>query len=187
MQSRLIRHLISDFDFRLSVTHLCWGLWGCAFCPLGAFQAVRALMIVGLVLGVLGAVISFFSLTCLTMTSMEDSTKAKMSLTAGVMFITAGTVRNIEHSQHIKRQVHLWDVADVNTSLTSCLHLSIPFSQVCVALQELLSTPTRLWPLSGRPRTPTMEEDTEEACRKGWAWEWEWGWVEEWEECPRRI
>ncbi|XP_041805837.1 claudin-18 [Chelmon rostratus] len=56
----------------------------------GAFQAVRALMIVGLVLGVLGAVISFFSLTCLTMTSMEDSTKAKMSLTAGVMFITAG-------------------------------------------------------------------------------------------------
>nr|XP_046265347.1 claudin-18 [Scatophagus argus] len=56
----------------------------------GAFQAVRALMIVGVVLSVLGAVISVFSLTCLTMTSMEDSTKAKMSLTAGIMFSIAG-------------------------------------------------------------------------------------------------
>ncbi|XP_071347832.1 claudin-18 [Trachinotus anak] len=56
----------------------------------GAFQAVRALMIVGVVLSVLGAVISVFSLTCLTMNSMEDTTKAKMSLTAGIMFIIAG-------------------------------------------------------------------------------------------------
>ncbi|XP_070775251.1 claudin-18 [Enoplosus armatus] len=56
----------------------------------GAFQAVRALMIVGVVLSVLGAVISVFSLTCITMISMEDTTKAKMSLTAGIMFITAG-------------------------------------------------------------------------------------------------
>ncbi|XP_034469647.1 claudin-18 [Hippoglossus hippoglossus] len=55
----------------------------------GAFQAVRALMIVGVVLSILGAVISVFSLTCLTMTSMEDTTKAKMSLTAGIMFIIA--------------------------------------------------------------------------------------------------
>ncbi|CAL8281172.1 unnamed protein product [Lota lota] len=56
----------------------------------GTFQAVRALMIVGVVLSVLGAVISVFSLKCLTMNSMADSTKAKMSLTAGIMFIIAG-------------------------------------------------------------------------------------------------
>lgn len=56
----------------------------------GSFQAVRALMIVGVVLSVLGAFISVFSLTCLTMTSMADTTKAKMSLTAGIMFIIAG-------------------------------------------------------------------------------------------------
>ncbi|KAI4810246.1 hypothetical protein KUCAC02_019086 [Chaenocephalus aceratus] len=56
----------------------------------GTFQAVRALMIVGVVLGVLGAVISLFSLTCLSMTSMADTTKAKMSLTAGIMFIIGG-------------------------------------------------------------------------------------------------
>ncbi|XP_074506846.1 claudin-18 [Sebastes fasciatus] len=56
----------------------------------GAFQAVRALMIVGVVLGILAAVISVFSLTCLTMNSMPDTTKAKMSLTAGIMFIIAG-------------------------------------------------------------------------------------------------
>ncbi|TNN69853.1 Claudin-18 [Liparis tanakae] len=56
----------------------------------GAFQAVRALMIVGVVLSIIGAVISVFSLTCLTMNSMADTTKAKMSLTAGIMFIVAG-------------------------------------------------------------------------------------------------
>ncbi|XP_022610647.1 claudin-18-like [Seriola dumerili] len=56
----------------------------------GAFQAVRALMIVGVVLSVLGAVIAVFSLTCLTMNSMEETTKAKMSLTAGIMFIISG-------------------------------------------------------------------------------------------------
>ncbi|XP_062285361.1 claudin-18 [Scomber scombrus] len=56
----------------------------------GAFQAVRALMIVGVVLSVLGSVVSIFSLKCLSMNSMEDTTKAKMSLTAGIMFIIAG-------------------------------------------------------------------------------------------------
>ncbi|XP_076601818.1 claudin-18 [Chaetodon auriga] len=56
----------------------------------GAFQAVRALMIVGVVLSVLGTIISVFSLKCLKMNSMEDPTKAKMSLTAGIMFIVAG-------------------------------------------------------------------------------------------------
>ncbi|KAE8291128.1 Claudin-18 [Larimichthys crocea] len=56
----------------------------------GAFQAVRALMIVGVVLSVLGTFISVFSLSCLTMNKMEESSKAKMSLTAGIMFIIAG-------------------------------------------------------------------------------------------------
>ncbi|KAK9538972.1 hypothetical protein VZT92_004110 [Zoarces viviparus] len=56
----------------------------------GTFQAVRALMIVGVVLSVLGVVISIFSLACLTMNSMADTTKAKMSLTAGIMFLIGG-------------------------------------------------------------------------------------------------
>lgn len=51
-------------------------------------------MIVGVVLSVLATFISVFSLTCLTMNSMADTTKAKMSLTAGIMFIIAGRVRN---------------------------------------------------------------------------------------------
>ncbi|KAM3865986.1 claudin-18 [Diretmus argenteus] len=63
-----------------------YGLLGFA----GSFQAVRALMVVGVVLSVLGSVISVFSLTCLTMNTMEVSSKAKMSLTAGIMFIIAG-------------------------------------------------------------------------------------------------
>lgn len=56
----------------------------------GSFQAVRALMIVGVVLSVLAALVSVFSLACLTMNSMADTTKAKMSLTAGIKFIIAG-------------------------------------------------------------------------------------------------
>ncbi|KAM6948755.1 claudin-18 [Aplochiton taeniatus] len=56
----------------------------------GSFQAVRALMIVGVVLSVIGTVISVFSLKCLKMGSTEDSSKAKMSLTAGIMFLVAG-------------------------------------------------------------------------------------------------
>ncbi|XP_029380592.1 claudin-18 [Echeneis naucrates] len=56
----------------------------------GAFQAVRSLMIVGAVLGVLAVLISVFSLSCLTITSTEEATKAKMSLTAGILFIIAG-------------------------------------------------------------------------------------------------
>lgn len=53
-----------------------------------------------------------------------------------------------------------------------------------MALQELLSTPIRLWPVSGWPPTPTMEETWE-----GWEeWEVEWEeWEEAWEEFPGRI
>ena len=47
-------------------------------------------MIVGVVLGVIGTIISVFSLKCLKIGSMEDSSKAKMTLTAGIMFIIAG-------------------------------------------------------------------------------------------------
>ncbi|KAL0966704.1 hypothetical protein UPYG_G00298660 [Umbra pygmaea] len=56
----------------------------------GSFQAVRALMIVGIVLGVIGAMIGIFSLKCFKIGNMEDSSKAKMTLTVGVMFIIAG-------------------------------------------------------------------------------------------------
>lgn len=47
-------------------------------------------MTVGMVLSVLAEFASIFSLTSLTVTTVEDSTKAKMSLGAGIMFIIAG-------------------------------------------------------------------------------------------------
>lgn len=85
-------------------------------------------MIVGVVLNVLGAVISVFSLTCLTMTSIEDSTKAKMSLTAGIMFIIAGRVTNKK-----KIWVHLtensfvswWNKEKPSTGITNVNRLSV--------------------------------------------------------------
>lgn len=54
------------------------------------FQAVRALMIVGIVLGAFGLLVAVFSLKCLRIGNMEDSAKANMTLTAGVMCIVAG-------------------------------------------------------------------------------------------------
>ncbi|XP_019398604.1 PREDICTED: claudin-18 [Crocodylus porosus] len=54
------------------------------------FQAVRALMIVGIVLGALGLLVSIFALKCIRIGTMEDSAKANMTLTSGVMFIVAG-------------------------------------------------------------------------------------------------
>nr|AAT64070.1 claudin 18 [Takifugu rubripes] len=57
------------------------------FCIKGAFWAVRALMIIGVLLSVLGAMMSLFSLV---LGSLEDSTKARMCLTAGVAIIIAG-------------------------------------------------------------------------------------------------
>ncbi|XP_074493122.1 claudin-18-like isoform X2 [Sebastes fasciatus] len=53
-------------------------------------QAVRALMIVGIVLGAVGCLIAIFSLKCLKMGNMEDSIKATMTLTSGIMFLLAG-------------------------------------------------------------------------------------------------
>ncbi|XP_062387266.1 claudin-18 isoform X1 [Sardina pilchardus] len=63
-----------------------YGLLGYA----GSFQAVRALMIVGIVMGVISALISLFSLKCFRMGNMEDSTRGKMTLTAGILFMVAG-------------------------------------------------------------------------------------------------
>lgn len=54
------------------------------------FQAVRALMIVGIVLGILGLLVCIFALKCIRIGSMEDSAKANMTLTSGIMFIIAG-------------------------------------------------------------------------------------------------
>lgn len=56
----------------------------------GSFQAVRALMIVAIVMGVVSALIGLFSLKCLKVGRMEDLTRAKMTLTTGVMFLAAG-------------------------------------------------------------------------------------------------
>ncbi|XP_048190943.1 claudin-18 [Perognathus longimembris pacificus] len=53
-------------------------------------QAVRALMIVGIVLGVIGILVSIFALKCIRIGSMEDSAKAKMTLTSGILFIISG-------------------------------------------------------------------------------------------------
>lgn len=58
-------------------------------------------MIVGVVLSVLGTFISVFSLSCLTMNKMEETSKAKMSLTAGIMFIIAGRARNKKQLEYI--------------------------------------------------------------------------------------
>ncbi|XP_036917108.1 claudin-18 isoform X2 [Sturnira hondurensis] len=53
-------------------------------------QAVRALMIVGIVLGAISLLVSIFALKCIRIGSMEDSAKAKMTLTSGIMFIISG-------------------------------------------------------------------------------------------------
>ncbi|XP_068563282.1 claudin-18-like isoform X2 [Cebidichthys violaceus] len=53
-------------------------------------QAVRALMIVGIVLGAIGCLIAIFSMKCLKMGNMEDSIKATMTLTSGILFLLAG-------------------------------------------------------------------------------------------------
>ncbi|KAM5292419.1 claudin-18 isoform 1-T1 [Ctenodactylus gundi] len=53
-------------------------------------QAVRALMIVGIVLGAISILVSIFALKCIRIGSTEDSLKAKMTLTSGIMFILSG-------------------------------------------------------------------------------------------------
>lgn len=53
-------------------------------------QAVRALMIVGIILSVIGLLVAIFALKCIRIGNMDDSAKAKMTLTSGIMFIIAG-------------------------------------------------------------------------------------------------
>lgn len=53
-------------------------------------QAVRALMVVGIVLGAFGILVSIFALKCIRIGSMEDSAKANMTLTSGIIFIISG-------------------------------------------------------------------------------------------------
>lgn len=85
---------------------------------------MRALMIVGVVLGVLGAFISVFSLTCLTMNSMEDTTKAKMSLTAGIMFVIAGRGRCLDKRKYSTERLVCLSIKGYQ-SLSSCLCLCV--------------------------------------------------------------
>lgn len=47
-------------------------------------------MIVGIVMGVISALISLLSQKCFKVGNMEDSTRAKMTLTAGIMFMVGG-------------------------------------------------------------------------------------------------
>lgn len=47
-------------------------------------------MIVGIVLGILGLLVCIFALKCIRIGSMEDTAKANMTLTSGIMFIIAG-------------------------------------------------------------------------------------------------
>lgn len=47
-------------------------------------------MIVGIVLGVFGILVSVFALKCIRIGSMDDSAKAKMTLTSGILFIISG-------------------------------------------------------------------------------------------------
>lgn len=56
----------------------------------GLFQAVRALMIVGIVVGAIGIMVAIFALKCIKMGSMDDTAKATMTLTSGIMFAIAG-------------------------------------------------------------------------------------------------
>ncbi|XP_074090500.1 claudin-18 [Macrotis lagotis] len=53
-------------------------------------QAVRALMIVGIVLGAIALLVSIFALKCIRIGNMDDSAKANMTLTSGIMFIVSG-------------------------------------------------------------------------------------------------
>lgn len=80
----LNQSLISHVEVVLSVS-LCL-----VPCPTAMLQAVRALMIVGIVLGAISLLVSIFALKCIRIGSMEDSAKANMTLTSGIMFIISG-------------------------------------------------------------------------------------------------
>lgn len=63
-------------------------------------------MLIGIILGVIGSVISLFSLKCFKMGNTEDLTKAKMTLTAGIMFAIAGKKKKPKTKQKT-RHLHM--------------------------------------------------------------------------------
>ncbi|XDV27182.1 hypothetical protein PO909_030756 [Leuciscus waleckii] len=56
----------------------------------GILQAIRALMVVAVLVSVIAVFIGFFCFKCLKMRTMELSTRAKLILSAGILFIIAG-------------------------------------------------------------------------------------------------
>lgn len=75
-------------------------------------QAVRALMIVGIVLGAISLLVSIFALKCIRIGSMEDSAKANMTLTSGIMFIISGKqgseVPSFKHASGTVKAKSFW-------------------------------------------------------------------------------
>lgn len=53
-------------------------------------------MIVGIVLGAVGCLIALFALKCLKIGNTEEKVKASMTLTAGILFILAGSFLLLE-------------------------------------------------------------------------------------------
>lgn len=53
-------------------------------------------MIVGIVLGAIGCLIALFALKCLKIGNTEEKVKASMTLTAGILFIIAGSFLFLE-------------------------------------------------------------------------------------------
>lgn len=64
----------------------------------GLLQAIRALMVVAILVSVIAVFIGFFCLKCLKMRSMELSTRAKLMLSSGILFIIAGKQKLIHYS-----------------------------------------------------------------------------------------
>ncbi|XP_056613635.1 claudin 15-like b isoform X2 [Triplophysa dalaica] len=56
----------------------------------GYIQACRAMMIIALILGLLSIILALLGLKCTKLGSTSESTKGKMALTAGVLFILSG-------------------------------------------------------------------------------------------------
>ncbi|KAI7800998.1 claudin 15-like b isoform X1 [Triplophysa rosa] len=71
----------------------------------GYIQACRALMIVALILGLLSIVLALLGLKCTKLGSTSESTKGKMALTAGVLFILSGVCVLVAVSWYAARVV----------------------------------------------------------------------------------
>lgn len=123
-------------------------------------QAVRALMIVGIVLGAIGCLVAIFALKCLKMGNMEDNVKATMTLTAGIMFLLAGTGASFPASGSVV-------AADRRVSFALCC------PQVSVASLECRPLPTWLCRVFNSQHIPAVasvctEEPTWVDSREPW-------------------